>query len=70
MYRDDDYNDDDVLWFSKWRKAQGYYSYAKARDIVLSSGYSEKRLDRQWQKIVDEFWDYCDKHGYEGEMDE
>ncbi|HOR77221.1 MAG TPA: hypothetical protein PLG04_00260 [Anaerolineaceae bacterium] len=64
------YDDDNILYFSDWRKDQGYYSRAKTRNMMLSNGYSQKQFEKEWDKIEKEFWDYCDDFDLEGDMDE
>ena len=43
-----DYDDDnDILYFSDWRKDRGYYSRTKTRNMMLSNGYSEKQFEQE-----------------------
>jgi len=66
-----DYDDDnDILYFSDWRKDRGYYSRTKTRNMMLSNGYSEKQFEQEWGKIEEKFWNYCDDFDLIGDIDE
>lgn len=59
-----------VKTLSTWLTENGYKCRQAFVNDCAVEGVSDEDRDNEWQDIVDEFYDWCDEHGFTAEEDQ